>query len=256
MKNGFTLVELSIVLVIIGLLIGGILVGQSLVDSAKLKSFISQIQQFDIAVNNFKQKFKGLPGDSSKFNGSCGGNYLNNSIIEEGTDVDNNYFNCEIAKFWQDLSVTELSGTDYTSTYSTKLKIGGNGANVPQAKWGDKTGIIGSSNSGAFDLGVNIFSIANFVGSASGFIPGGGTSNAFKPSDIAAFDTKFDDGVATSGDIRAYDGTQNLGALANQSSGGLNNGCLKQGAMPQNYDTGTPTLQCSIAIRMLSQSGQ
>jgi len=64
MKNGFTLVELSIVLVIIGLLIGGILVGQSLIESSKLNSFVRQIQQYDSAIMTFKDKYKGLPGES------------------------------------------------------------------------------------------------------------------------------------------------------------------------------------------------
>ena len=66
-KKGFTLVELSIVLVIIGLLVGGVLVGQSLIDSAKINSMIRQIQQFDIAQGVFYQKFKQLPGDSTLF---------------------------------------------------------------------------------------------------------------------------------------------------------------------------------------------
>ena len=66
-KRGFTLIELSIVLVIIGLLVGGILVGQSLIDSAKINSMIRQVQQVDIAQGVFYQKFKQLPGDSILF---------------------------------------------------------------------------------------------------------------------------------------------------------------------------------------------
>ena len=65
-KSGFTLVELSIVLVVIGLLIGGILVGRSLIDSAKINKQIQQIEQIQIAVNQFKNKFKSLPGDTTK----------------------------------------------------------------------------------------------------------------------------------------------------------------------------------------------
>ena len=71
MKKGFTLVELSIVLVIIGLLIGGILVGQSLIESAKTTATLQQLSQFDIAVSNFSTKYKQLPGDS-KFHGGDG----------------------------------------------------------------------------------------------------------------------------------------------------------------------------------------
>jgi prepilin-type N-terminal cleavage/methylation domain-containing protein len=69
-KSGFTLVELTIVLVIIGLLIGGTLVGQSLIDSAKINGSVRQIQQLDIAVQQFRVKYKSWPGDSPTFSPS------------------------------------------------------------------------------------------------------------------------------------------------------------------------------------------
>ena len=69
MNNGFTLIELSIVLVIIGLLIGGILVGQSLIQSAAINATVSQIQQFDASTMAFKSKYKYLPGDAPAFGG-------------------------------------------------------------------------------------------------------------------------------------------------------------------------------------------
>jgi len=67
MKKGFTLVELSIVLVIIGLIIGGILVGQSLIESAKINRMTSDIRQYEIAVTLFYKKYKNFPGDSPSF---------------------------------------------------------------------------------------------------------------------------------------------------------------------------------------------
>ena len=80
MKKGFTLVELSIVLVIIGLLIGGILVGQSLINSAKINAQVRQLQQFDIATNTFKTKFKQIPGDC----GTCTNAYFNFGTFGNG----------------------------------------------------------------------------------------------------------------------------------------------------------------------------
>lgn len=81
MKKGFTLVELSIVLVIIGLLISGLLVGQSMVKSARIKAQIKQIQQYDIALNNFKTLYKQIPGDCS--NSLCPKTYSgdNNGVL-------------------------------------------------------------------------------------------------------------------------------------------------------------------------------
>ena len=63
-KKGFTLVELSIVLVIIGLLIGGILVGQSLIESAKIQGYVKRVEQFEVAFDLFKSKFGQFPGDT------------------------------------------------------------------------------------------------------------------------------------------------------------------------------------------------
>lgn len=62
-QRGFTLVEIAIVLVIIGLLLGGVLKGQSLIDSAKVKNIIQQANSLTSAVNAYQDKFRALPGD-------------------------------------------------------------------------------------------------------------------------------------------------------------------------------------------------
>ena len=61
--RGFTLVEIAIVLVIIGLLLGGVLKGQALIDSAKVKSIIQQATALQAAVNSYQDRFRALPGD-------------------------------------------------------------------------------------------------------------------------------------------------------------------------------------------------
>lgn len=66
-NRGFTLVELSIVLVIIGLLVGGILAAQSMIQTAKILRLVSDLQQYEIAANNFKTSFKYYPGDDDLF---------------------------------------------------------------------------------------------------------------------------------------------------------------------------------------------
>lgn len=62
-NRGFTLVEISIVIVIIGLLIAGVIKGGSLIQSAKVSNAITLAQDISVAVNAFKQQFHLLPGD-------------------------------------------------------------------------------------------------------------------------------------------------------------------------------------------------
>lgn len=64
-STGFSLVELSIVLVILGLLAGGILGGQSLIRAAELRSVLSEYESHITALNTFQGKYFALPGDMS-----------------------------------------------------------------------------------------------------------------------------------------------------------------------------------------------
>jgi len=61
--DAFTLVELSIVLVILGLLTGGILTGQSLIRAAELRSVVTDFQRFQAAIKSFRDKYQATPGD-------------------------------------------------------------------------------------------------------------------------------------------------------------------------------------------------
>lgn len=65
-KSGFTLVELSIVLVIIGLLIGGILKGKAMIESAKTKKVKTDIDNIVASVYSYQDKFNAIPGDDKK----------------------------------------------------------------------------------------------------------------------------------------------------------------------------------------------
>ncbi|MEW5783086.1 MAG: prepilin-type N-terminal cleavage/methylation domain-containing protein [Pseudomonadota bacterium] len=62
-QAGFTLVEIAIVLVIIGLLLGGVLKGQELINSAKVKNMINDFRNVPVFIYGYQDKFKKLPGD-------------------------------------------------------------------------------------------------------------------------------------------------------------------------------------------------
>lgn len=62
-QRGFTLIELSIVLVIIGLIIGGVLLGQNLIRASEIRSVIKDVEMFQTAINSFRLKYNAVPGD-------------------------------------------------------------------------------------------------------------------------------------------------------------------------------------------------
>jgi prepilin-type N-terminal cleavage/methylation domain-containing protein len=64
-QAGFTLIEIAIVLVIIGLLLGGVLKGQELITSARVRNLISQQDGVKAAYFGFLDRFRSLPGDYS-----------------------------------------------------------------------------------------------------------------------------------------------------------------------------------------------
>src|SRR5260221_5395679 len=62
-EAGFTLVEVAIVLVIIGLLLGGILKGQEMITQAKIKNVINDFNGVTVAVTSYQDRYRALPGD-------------------------------------------------------------------------------------------------------------------------------------------------------------------------------------------------
>ncbi|MEO8418347.1 MAG: prepilin-type N-terminal cleavage/methylation domain-containing protein [Methylophilaceae bacterium] len=64
-QSGFTLIELAIVLVIIGLLLGGVLKGQELINSAKVKNMATDFKNIQVFIYGYQDKYKALPGDDT-----------------------------------------------------------------------------------------------------------------------------------------------------------------------------------------------
>ena len=131
-QSGFTLVEIAIVLVIIGLLLGGVLKGQSMIDNAKVKGLANEFRSVPSMVYAYQDKFKALPGDdpaavSHQANATqATAATAGNGLIDTGkwiglaapaaTD--------ETSLMWQQLRLSDLSTGVATSGTSTNA-VGG-----------------------------------------------------------------------------------------------------------------------------------
>jgi prepilin-type N-terminal cleavage/methylation domain-containing protein len=64
-QKGFTLIEMAIVLVIIGLLLGGVLKGQEMIESARIKSVVGDMNGISAGYNTYLDRFRAIPGDEA-----------------------------------------------------------------------------------------------------------------------------------------------------------------------------------------------
>ncbi|PIR31733.1 MAG: hypothetical protein COV36_07155 [Alphaproteobacteria bacterium CG11_big_fil_rev_8_21_14_0_20_44_7] len=253
-KRGFTLVELSIVLVIIGLLIGGILVAQSMIETAKIQSFIRQIQQIDMAVSNFRVKYNYLPGDDPKHSAAGDGDgRIEDSAVNAAGSSPSYYFNYEISNFWVHLQQDGFLRNDYP-TFSADASSGIDvGTHIPYAQGtSSKNAGIVIYYSEYFTHPRNEYFICDYTPTTNTTWSSGTYWDAvFTPVQALSIDTKMDDGLsgrASSPSIYAYDGD----VWATYTSG-VAGECYVSAASDV-YLTNN-NLECCIMIRMLSQSG-
>jgi prepilin-type N-terminal cleavage/methylation domain-containing protein len=135
-QSGFTLVEIAIVLVIIGLLLGGVLKGQELINSAKVKNLASDFRTIPTYIYGYQDKFKALPGDDSAVathipacTGQCvagGGNGVITGLWDSVTATDETWL------FWAHVRMANLAAGPTTWTtaadtdpYAPKNAVGG-----------------------------------------------------------------------------------------------------------------------------------
>ena len=133
-QMGFTLVEIAIVLVIIGLLLGGVLKGQELVNSAKVKNFANDFRNIPLFIYGYQDKYRSLPGDDAAVVSHVTGSTLATTpAASQGNGVINGNWDSttvtdESFLFWQHVRLANLaSGPTATgdADYRPKNAVGG-----------------------------------------------------------------------------------------------------------------------------------
>lgn len=97
-QSGFTLIEIAIVLVIIGLLLGGVLKGQELINSAKVKNFGMDFKNIPVYIYGYQDKFRALPGDDVA---------ASTHVASTGITIDNGDGNGIITGNWDSVTATD-----------------------------------------------------------------------------------------------------------------------------------------------------
>ena len=173
-QSGFTLIEIAIVLVIIGLLLGGILKGQELITQGRIRNVSNDFQSMTAAINLYQDRYRALPGDdvgaNTRWSSTTAGN--GNGVI--AGDYNTTTSTDESRLFWQHLRLAGL--------------VGGATTDVTQPA-NAASGITGVQNTG---MGLSSLVIC---------------SNNLPAKIAQAIDSQFDDGNATTGSVRGQTGT-------------------------------------------------
>lgn len=224
LMQGFTLLELSIVLVIIGLIVGGVTVGAELIRQAELKSVTTDFNKFQTAVNTFNLKYNALPGDMknatdywgtaaacpgtsttpSTSAATCNGN--GDGALDPAVATGNEMF-----RFWHHLANAGLVEGTFTGVANNTTASEDDamiGSNVPASK-------VGNSGWTPQTLGTQSQSSTVWFEGDYGTVlhfgsMGSGTSTtrnaALVTEEAFAIDTKTDDGKPGTGTIRTREG--------------------------------------------------
>lgn len=200
MKNkqaGFTLVEIAIVLVIIGLLLGGVLKGQELINSARVKNMVGDFRTVSALVYGYQDRFRAFPGDQNQNQldtafgagvatvctpaaaGLCA---VNNGRLDG--DWDAAAVSSETYVFWQHVRLANLATGSVNTADANYAPVNADGGRI-----GIESGI---NNAGA---------AAPFIAGLRGsfFVCSGGILGRY----VRQIDTTMDDGNTAGGSVQA-----------------------------------------------------
>jgi prepilin-type N-terminal cleavage/methylation domain-containing protein len=181
-QQGFTLIEIAIVLVIIGLLLGGVLKGQELIENGKVKNAIADLNGVSAAYNAYRDRYKALPGDdgpAAKLTGRGWPTSIpagNSDGIVTSTAAQTFTGAGEVGPFFQMLKQAGFITGDPTQTGINAL---------PQNAFGGRTGVTSAAALG-WPAGLKVC-MANVPGKAA-----------------ITIDNQLDDGNPASGSVRSF----------------------------------------------------
>ncbi len=211
-QAGFTLVELSIVIVIIGFLVAGIAAGSNLVKQAQVRSVISDFQQYQTGYNGFVGRFNAVPGDfASAYTYWTGANNCavtataancngdGDGIVEPGTTTAAD----EVAKAWKQMQLAGFVGAGIVSVPDTLVALTP-GANAPNSKISGTgyfiagtTSVTRGSTASAIGFGAGSTNYVYIGRSSSTANINNLIDGALRPEEAFNIDSKLDDGVAS-----------------------------------------------------------
>jgi prepilin-type N-terminal cleavage/methylation domain-containing protein len=255
-KAGFTLIEMSIVLLIIALIVGGILLGEDIVEQGKIRAAITQIQRYNTAVQIFQEKYGALPGDldaatASSYaltsrSGAAGHGNANGLLEGCITDPDPTYAGCELLLFWRDLSDAKLIQESFSTATDavTAIAAGSQSLYFPLAKLGDKSTywVAFSKN------GVNYWQLGGIVSTdGNGYFT---IAYTLTPTEAFQLDNKMDDGMPQTGIVRAASdsGSGGFSALGNSLDPGATVCVAGSGNYNLNSGTYADSFLCQLRI--------
>ncbi|MDQ1362724.1 MAG: hypothetical protein QG652_584 [Pseudomonadota bacterium] len=214
-QSGFTLIEIAIVMVIIGLLLGGVLKGQEMINSAKVRSLNNKMDGITAAWFAFQDRYRAIPGDMINANTQIAG-VTAAQVGDSGGTVNSN---AERGFAWVHLSAAGFLSGSYNGAAAVS------NFNCP---------IVTCPNNG-FGQGMLLtfdnMATANAGQNAAELL----TGDQIPVGIVAELDRKIDDGLTNSGSIRAA------------TAGGAQAACV---AAP-NYDVAAQNTDCGLAARVL-----